>query len=132
MLTKNGWRTYLWLALMLTQDKAIVSLRDDDAERGDAMRLVLTQRKAASAYSHDLAGQGETDAASFGLCGEERNEDVGGYVVGDKTGVVAYVDDDGFLLVGVSVEADEWFGGRDGLQVIESLYGIFQKICHYV
>lgn len=83
MLTKNGWRTYLWLALMLTLDKAIISLRDDDAERGYALRFVLTKRKAASAYSHDLAGEGETDAASFGLCGEERNEDVGGYVVGD-------------------------------------------------
>lgn len=57
---------------------------------------------------------------------------MGGNVVGDKTGVVAYVDDDGFLLVGVSVEADKWFGGRNGLQVIESLYGILQKICHYV
>ena len=58
MLTKNGWRTYLWLALMLTLNKAIVSLRDDDAERGDALRFVLTKRKAASAYSHDLAGEG--------------------------------------------------------------------------
>ena len=33
-----------------------VSLRNDDAERADALRLVLTKRKAASAYSHDLAG----------------------------------------------------------------------------
>ena len=57
---------------------------------------------------------------------------MGSYVVGDKTGVVAHVDDDGFLLVGVGVETDEWFGGRDGLQAIESLYGILQKICHYV
>lgn len=56
MLTKNGWRTYLWLALMLTLDKAIVSLRDDDAERGDALLFILMKSKAASAYSHDLAG----------------------------------------------------------------------------
>ena len=40
---------------------------------------------------------------------------MGGYVIGDKTGVVANVDDDGFLLVGVGAEADERFGGWDGL-----------------
>ena len=33
-----------------------VCLRNDDAECSDALRLVLTKRKAASAYSHDLAG----------------------------------------------------------------------------
>lgn len=33
-----------------------VCLRNDDAERGDALRFVLMLRKAASAYSHDLAG----------------------------------------------------------------------------
>lgn len=56
MLTKNGWRTYLWLALMLTLDKAIVSLRDDDTEGGDALLFILMKSKTASAYSHDLAG----------------------------------------------------------------------------
>ena len=40
---------------------------------------------------------------------------MGGYVVGDETGVVAYVDDDGFLLVGVSMKTDGCFCCRLGL-----------------
>ena len=61
---------------MLTLDKAIVSLRNDDAEGGDALLFILMKSKAATAYSHNLAGEGETDAASFRLRGEERDEDV--------------------------------------------------------
>ena len=78
-------------------------LWDDDAEGGDSLRLALMERETAAAYSHNLAGEGETDATSFRLCGEERDEDVGGYVIGDEPCVVAHVDDDGFLLIGVSV-----------------------------
>ena len=33
-----------------------VCLRNDDAERGDAFLFILMKSKAASAYSHDLAG----------------------------------------------------------------------------
>ena len=33
-----------------------VCLRNDDAERGDALLFILMKSKAASAYSHDLAG----------------------------------------------------------------------------
>lgn len=33
-----------------------VRLRNDDAERGDALLFILMKSKAASAYSHDLAG----------------------------------------------------------------------------
>lgn len=103
MLTKNGWRTYHWLALMLTLDKAIVSLRDDDTEGGDALLFILMKSKTATAYSHNLTGEGESDAASFRLSGEEWDKDVRGYVFGDDTGVVAHVDDDSFLLIGVGV-----------------------------
>lgn len=82
-------------------------LWDDDAEGGDSLCLVLMEREAAAAYSHDLAGEGETDSASFRLRGEERDENVGGYIFGDETGVVAHVDDDGFLDVGVGMEMDK-------------------------
>lgn len=33
-----------------------VRLRNDDAERGDALLFILMKSKAASAYSHNLAG----------------------------------------------------------------------------
>ena len=33
-----------------------VCLRNDDAERGDALLFILMKSKAASAYSHDFAG----------------------------------------------------------------------------
>lgn len=33
-----------------------VCLRNDDAEGGDALLFILMKSKAASAYSHDLAG----------------------------------------------------------------------------
>ena len=55
-------------------------LWDDDAEGGDSLCLVLMERETAAAYSHDLAGEGETDSASFRLRGEERDENVGGYI----------------------------------------------------
>jgi len=45
----------------------------------------LVQCEASAAHSHDLAREGETDAASLLLGGEERDEDVGGDVVGDKS-----------------------------------------------
>ena len=48
-------------------------LWDDDAEGGDSLCLVLKEREAAAAYSHDLTGEGETDSASFRLRGEERD-----------------------------------------------------------
>ena len=35
-------------------------LWDDDAEGGDSLCLVLMEREAATAYSHNLAGEGET------------------------------------------------------------------------
>ena len=82
-------------------------LWDDDAEGGDSLCLVLMEREAAAAYSHDLAGEGETDSASFRLRGEKRDENVGGYIFGDETSVVAHVDDDGFLDVGVGLETDK-------------------------
>ena len=40
---------------------------------------------------------------------------MGGYIIGDKPGVVAHVDDDGFLLVGVGMKTDGCFGFRLGL-----------------
>lgn len=49
-------------------------LWNDDAEGDDSLCLVLMEREAAAAYSHDLAGEGETDSASFRLRGEERDE----------------------------------------------------------
>ena len=87
--------------------KNVLVLWNDDAEGGDSLCLVLMERKAAAAYSHDLAGEGETDSASFRLCGEERDENVGGYIFGDETGVVAHVDDNGFLGVGVGLETNK-------------------------
>ena len=63
-------------------------LWDDDAESGDSLCLVLREREAAAAYSHDLAGEGETDSASFRLRGEERDENVGGYIFVEKGAVV--------------------------------------------
>ena len=120
-------------------------LWNDDAEGGDSLCLVLMEREAAAAYSHDLAGEGETDAASFRLRGEERDENVGGYIIGDETGVVAHVDDNGFLNVGIGMETDKCFLACRGLQIRraaflfvfsslfpESFYGILQKICYYV
>ena len=59
-------------------------LWDDDAEGGDSLCLVLMEREAAAAYSHDLAGEGETDSASFRLRGEERDENMRGYIFGDE------------------------------------------------
>ena len=41
------------------------------------------ERETAAAYSPDLAGEGETDSASFRLRGEERDENVGGYIFGE-------------------------------------------------
>ena len=120
-------------------------LWDDDAEGGDSLCLVLMEREAATAYSHDLAGKGETDSASFRLRGEERDENVGGYIFGDETGVVAHVDDNGFLGVGVGLETDKCLLACRGLQICgaafmfvfsslfpESFYGILQKIRYYV
>ena len=120
-------------------------LWNDDAEGGDSLCLVLMEREAAAAYSHDLAGEGETDSASFRLRGEERDENVGGYIFGDETGVVAHVDDDGFLGVGIGFEADKCLLACRGLQIrgatfllvfsflfLESFYGILQKIRYYV
>ena len=120
-------------------------LWDDDAEGGDSLCLVLVEREAATAYSHDLAGEGETDSASFRLRGEERDENMRGYIFGDETGVVAHVDDDGFLDVGVGLETDKCLLACRGLQIcgaafllvfsflfLESFYGILQKIRYYV
>ena len=120
-------------------------LWDDDAEGGDSLCLVLMEREAAAAYSHDLAGEGETDSASFRLRGEERDENVGGYIFGDETGVVAHVDDDGFLGIGVGLETDKCLLACRGLQICgaafllvfsflfpESFYGILQKIRYHV
>ena len=92
-------------------------LWNDDAEGGDSLCLVLIEREAATAYSHDLAGEGETDSASFRLRGEERDKNVGGYIFGDETGVVAHVDDDGFLGVGVGLETDKCLLACRGLQI---------------
>ena len=120
-------------------------LWDDDAKGGDSLCLVLMEREAAAAYSHDLSGEGETYSASCRLRGEEWDEDVGGYIFGDEAGVVAYVDDDGFLGVGVGFETDKCLLACRGLQICgaafllvfsflfpESFYGILQKICYYV
>ena len=93
-------------------------LWNDDAEGGESLCLVLMEREAAAAYSHDLAGEGETDSASFRLRGEERDENVGGYIFGDETSVVAHVDDDGFLGVGVGLETDKCLLACRGLQII--------------
>ena len=92
-------------------------LWDDDAEGGDSLCLVLMEREAAAAYSHDLAGEGETDSASFRLRGEERDENMRGYIFGDETGVVAHVDDDGFLSIGVGFETDKCLFACRGLQI---------------
>ena len=92
-------------------------LWDDDAEGGDSLCLVLKEREAAATYSHDLAGEGETDSASFRLRGEERDENVGGYIIGDEAGVVAHVDDDGFLGVGVGLKTDKCLLACRGLQI---------------
>ena len=92
-------------------------LWDNDAEGGDSLRLVLMEREAAAAYSHNLAREGETDSASFRLRGEERDKNVGGYIFGDETGVVAHVADDGFLGVGVGLETDKCFLACRGLQI---------------
>ena len=127
--------------------KNVLMLWDDNAEGGDSLCLVLMEREAAAAYSHDLAGEGETDSASFRLRGEERDENVGGYIFGDETGVVAHVDDDGFLGIGVGFETDKSLLACHGLQIcgatfllvfsflflfLESFYGILQKIRYYV
>ena len=92
-------------------------LWDDDAEGGDSLCLVLMEREAAAGYSHDLAGEGKTDSASFRLRGEERDENMRGYIFGDETGVVAHVDDDGFLDVGVGMETDKCLLACRGLQI---------------
>lgn len=44
----------VWFLLVFIIEK--VCLRNDDAERGDALLFILMKSKAASAYSHDLAG----------------------------------------------------------------------------
>ena len=92
-------------------------LWNEDAEGGDSLCLVLMEREAAATYSQNLAGERETDAASFRLRGEERDEDVGGYIFGDETGVVAHVDDNGFLGVGVGLETDKCLLACRGLQI---------------
>ena len=72
-------------------------LWNDDAEGDDSLRLVLMERETAAAYSHDLAGEGETDSASFRLRGEERDENVEGYIFGDETGVFSCFGDHRYL-----------------------------------
>ena len=75
----------------------------------------------------------------------QRDENVGGYIIGDETGVVAHVDDDGFLGVGVGLETDKCLLACRGLQIRgaafllvfsflfpESFYGILQKIRYHV
>ena len=92
-------------------------LWDDDAEGGDSLCLVLMEREAAADYSHDLAGEGETYSASFRLRSEERDENMSGYIFGDEAGVVAHVDDDGFLGVGIGFETDKCLFACRGLQI---------------
>ena len=92
-------------------------LWDDDAEGGDSLCFVLMEREAAATYSHDLAREGETDSASFRLRGEEWDENVGGYIFGDETGVVAHVDDDGFQGVGVGLKMDKCLLACRGFQI---------------
>ena len=81
---------------------------DDNPESGGVSFLVLMQGEGAATYSHDLTGERQADAAAFLLCGEEWDEDMGSNVVGDETGVIDHVDDDGFLLVGVCFDLDVW------------------------
>ena len=97
--------------------KNVLVLWNDDAEGGDSLRLVLMEREAAAAYSLDLAGKGKTDSASFRLRGEERDENMRGYIFGDETGVVAHVDDNGFLVVGIGMEMDKCLLACRGLQI---------------
>ena len=80
---------------------------DDNPESGGILFLVLMQGEGAAAYSHDLSGERQADAASFLLRGEEWDKDMGGDVVGDDAGIVGYVNDDCLLLVGVCFDSDE-------------------------
>mgnify|MGYP006994863738 CR=1 FL=1 len=80
---------------------------DDDPESGGILFLVLMQGEGAATYSHDLTGERQADAASFLLRGEEWDKDMGGDVVGDDAGIVGYVNDYRFLVVGVSFDSDE-------------------------
>ena len=74
----------------------MLMLWDDDAEGGDSVPCPDDRREAAAAYSHDLAGEEARMPLPSGLRGEERDENMRGYIFGDETGVVAHVDDDGF------------------------------------
>ena len=65
------------------------------------------QGEGAATYSHDLARERQADAASFLLRGEEWDKDMGSDVVGDDAGIVGYVNDYRFLVVGVSFDSDE-------------------------
>ena len=80
---------------------------DDNPESGGILFLVLMQGEGATTYSHDLARERQADAASFLLRGEEWDKDMGSDVVGDDAGIVGYVNDYRFLVVGVSFDSDE-------------------------
>ena len=108
------------------RNHGFILLWDNDSEGGCILFFVLMKREAASAHSHDLSGERQADAASFWLRGEEWDEDMGGYIIGDESGVVGYVDDDGFLGVGISIHSDKC------LLVHNGFHCILQKICHDV
>ena len=119
-------------------------LWDDDAEGGDSLCLVLMEREAAAAYSHDLAGEGETDSASFRLRGEERDENVEATSSGMRPALLLTSMMMDSLGVGVGFETDKCLLACHGLQIcgaaflvslsfsFESFYGILQKIRYYV
>ena len=131
------------------RNHGFILLWDNDSEGGCILFFVLMKREAASAHSHDLSGERQADAASFRLRGEEWDEDMGGYIVGDESGVVGYVDDDGLLGVGISIHSDKCLLACCGLQIrgvaflLFFLFGftfflfggfhcILQQICHDV
>ena len=53
-------------------------LWNKDAEGSEVFLLVLMEGERASAHPHDLAREGETDAAALLLRGEEGHKDMGG------------------------------------------------------
>ena len=91
---------------LIGKSKTCVGLKECQSEGGQSSGLVGYKVDGAIASLHDLSGNGQANAASLRLGGEEGYEDVACHVIGNHRSVVGDVDDDGFLRVGVCAQCD--------------------------
>ena len=91
---------------LICKSKTCVGLKECQSEGGQFVGFIGDEVDGAIASLHDLSGNGQANAASLRLGGEEGYKDVACYVIGNHRSVVGDVDDDGFLRVGVCAQCD--------------------------